>query len=64
MLYSIDHIYSPKKDVNLPTVILYSDIDAPEFGVFHRRLKKLADNWKIKYVFRHFKRVLFCKKKI
>jgi UDP-glucose:glycoprotein glucosyltransferase len=49
-----DHLYRTNVAEDVPTVILYANIVAPEFQDFHSQLKLLADSRKIRYVLRHF----------
>ena len=47
-----DHVYNPSSDVD-SVVVLYADIQAETFAVFHQELKKLADEGKVRYIFRY-----------
>ncbi|KAJ3026274.1 UNVERIFIED_CONTAM: hypothetical protein HDU68_005940, partial [Siphonaria sp. JEL0065] len=46
-----DHVYSVSDDA--PRVVLYADLTAKEFPVFHNTLTKWADNRNIQYVLRY-----------
>lgn len=54
--YSVDHRYrtSPQSD---KVVILYSQIGAPNFSVFHEKLKDLAGSKGFTYILRHYLKV-------
>ncbi|XP_031847873.1 UDP-glucose-glycoprotein glucosyltransferase [Nomia melanderi] len=51
--YSVDHRYRTSQQSD-KVVILYSQVGAPNFSVFHEKLKDLAESKGFTYILRHY----------
>ncbi|KAJ6218756.1 hypothetical protein RDWZM_004568 [Blomia tropicalis] len=54
LLYSVDHIYPRQCGPRQPTVILYSNINSPQFMEVHRYLLKVTNENNLRYVLRYW----------
>lgn len=56
----MDHEYSGSlyENTTIPIVILYAELGTPEFNDFHSTLKNRANEGSIRYLIRHYVKVI------